>query len=682
MSELRNRLSGETSPYLQSHSEQPVHWQTWTPETLGHAKRQKKPILLSIGYSACHWCHVMARESFSSPETAALMNEHFVNIKVDREERPDLDDVYQTAHQMLTGRPGGWPLTMFLCPETQLPFLAGTYFAKTGREGQLGFDDLLARVHSYYVHQNSEFKMLRNQVEASFQQLMQPVLSGSDTASVTLLPTALRSLRENQDQDEGGFGAPPKFPLPVNLSLLLQVEASNKLSDHDKKHLHLTLSQMAQRGINDRIGGGFFRYSTDVGWNIPHFEKMLYDNGLLLDVYARAWIQTDNPLYKSAAMGIVRWLRQHMLTLHGTFFSAMDSDTNGKEGAYYTLALEEIRSSLTQEEFALFQQMFGLRGEANFFGRWHLSQQEDLKTAAKALMLTRETALELYRGGREKIENLRAYNPLPLIDHKVLTGWNALVIKGLLVLARKDNELRELSLAHGALDFIRNELWVNQRLFAGWQGEKPVRHAYLDDFVFLMDALLESLQTRWRDVDYQFVIALAESLLRLHEDKEFGGFFYTAHDAEKLVYRSKPFMDSAVPSANGVAAKVLLRLGHLTAEPRYLQAARRILSAALPVMQQSPETHLTLIQVHQESLQPMPQVMMMDNGVMGSWERDIRQQFPGQVLCYRLPAEAELHPTEALSMEPGEALVCTADRCLDIQKSCIGILHQLTELLA
>lgn len=681
MSDLINRLSSETSPYLQSHGQQPVQWQTWTPETLRVAQRLNKPILLSIGYSACHWCHAMSRESFSSPETAALMNEHFVNIKVDREERPDLDEVYQTAHQMLAGRPGGWPLTMFLCPETQLPFLAGTYFAKRGHQGQLGFDDLLGRVYSYFEQQQVQFKALRKQVEASFQQLMQPVLSGFDVAGMTLLPAALGSLRASQDAEDGGFGPAPKFPLPVNLSLLLQVDANHQLSESDRAHLHLTLSQMAQRGINDRIGGGFFRYSTDQGWNIPHFEKMLYDNGLLLDVYARAWIQTNNPLYKSAALGIVRWLRQHMLTLHGTFFSAMDAETNGKEGRYYTLTLEEIRSSLTQEEFILFQQMFGLRGDPNFFGRWHLSQEKDLNAAAKQLMLTRDTALELYRGGREKIENLRAYNPLPLIDHKVLTGWNALVIKGLLVLARKDDEMRELSLAHGAIDFIRKNMWVNQRLFAGWQGETPVRHAYLDDYVFLMDALLESLQTRWRDEDYQFVVALAESLLRLHEDREFGGFFYTAHDAEVLIYRSKPFMDSAVPSANGIAAKVLLRLGHLTAEPRYLQAAQKLLAAALPVMRQSPETHLVLVQVHEEFLQPMPQVMMMDNGVMESWDKDIRQMFSGRVLCYRLPVDAELYPTEALSLEPGEALICTADRCLDIQKSCNGIIHQLTGLL-
>ncbi|GAB3093979.1 thioredoxin domain-containing protein [Aestuariicella hydrocarbonica] len=681
MTALTNTLSGETSPHLQSHSTQPVQWQTWRPETLALAKQHNKPILLSIGFSACRWCHLMARESFQDPETAALMNEFFINVKVDREERPDLDGVYQTAHHLLTGRSGGWPLTVFLCPQTQLPFFAGTFFPKIGQENQLGFDDLLNRVQHYYGQQQADFLRLRGQVESSFQQLTPPAASVAHTPEVSLLDEALTRLAAGHDLQDGGFGSSPKFPLPVNLAFLLQLQARQGLPVSAREHLLQTLNQIAQRGINDRIGGGFYRYSTDSGWNIPHFEKMLYDNGLLLDVYARAWLTTDNPLYKSAAIGIVRWLRQHMLTPHGAFFSAMDAETAGREGDYYTLSEADIKAQLSVEEFLLFQQMFALRGQPNFFGRWHLSQQQDLNTAARQLSMTRETALELYRAGREKIESLRIQRPLPLIDEKVLTGWNALAVKGLLVLARKNNELRELALAQGTLDFIRNNLWLNNRLFAAWQGERPTRHAYLDDYVYLMDALLESLQTQWRDVDYQFVIALAESLLRLYEDTDQGGFFYTAHDAETLIYRSKPFMDSALPAANGVAAKVLLRLGHLTAEPRYLQSVQKLLSAALPSVQQSPETHLTLLQAQMESQHPMPQVLLLDNGSMAVWEQDVRQNFCEQILCYRIPESAELYPTEALSMDVGDALVCTGDHCLEVQRSCNGIIHQLTELL-
>ncbi len=683
MTELTNQLSNESSPYLQLHAEQSVAWQSWSEQTLSLARLLKKPILLSIGYSACHWCHVMARESFADDEIAGLMNGHFLNIKVDREERPDLDEVYQTAHQMLTGQPGGWPLTIFLCPETQLPFLAGTYFPKQAQGGSLGFEDLLKRVAGYYQDQQPDFVRLRTQVADGFSHLMQSAEQPSESKPQTLLPLALSSLQASQDNVDGGFGAAPKFPLPVNVSILLRAEANNQLTVAQAEHLHLTLTTMAERGINDRIGGGFFRYSTDNHWRIPHFEKMLYDNGQLLDVYARAWILSDDPLHKSAALGIVRWLRRHMLSADGVFFSSMNAETNGREGDYYCHGLTEIKDCLSADEFTLLEWMFALDGAPNFGERWHFSQRVDLASAARKLMLTRETALRLYRSAREKIETLRAQKPLPLIDDKILTGWNALVIKGLFFLARKDDELRELSLAQGAIDFIRDRLFVGQRLFAGWQNEQPTRHAYLDDYVYLMDALLEGLQTHWRDVDYEFLMALAETLLRTHEDPRSGGFYYTAHDAETLVYRSKPLMDTAVASANGVAAKVLWRLGNLAAEPRYMTAAQRLIDFAMPAMRQSPETHLTLIQAQHEIHSPLPQVLMLDsNDRMASWQRDIRQTFPEAVMCYRLPATSKSPPPEMLALEPGEVLVCTGDRCLEPQATHIAIIDQLTGVVS
>ncbi|MGH1372627.1 MAG: thioredoxin domain-containing protein [Cellvibrionaceae bacterium] len=683
MTELSNQLSTESSPYLQLHREHKVAWQAWNEQTLSLARLLKKPILLSIGYSACHWCHVMARESFADAQIAELMNQHFLNVKVDREERPDLDEVYQTAHQMLTGKPGGWPLTLFLCPETQLPFLAGTYFPKDGQGGVLGFEDLLRRVSTYYRDQQQDFTRLRAQVADGFQQLMSPVTAAPAMAAKSFLPQALECLKASQDSADGGFGAAPKFPLPVNVSVLLRAEASNQLSVEQAEHLHLTLTAMAERGINDRIGGGFFRYSVDDHWTIPHFEKMLYDNGLLLDVYARAWILSDDPLHKSAAIGVVRWLRQHMLSPSGVFYSSMSAETEGREGDYYCLALGEIKGCLSDEEFSLFELMFSLRGEANFGEQWHLSQRVDLASAARKLMLTRENALQLYRSAREKIETLRYQKPRPLVDNKILTSWNALVIKGLFCLARKDDEQRELNLAHQAVNFIRDKLFVGQRLFAAWQNDQPSRHGFLDDYAYLMDALLEGLQTHWRDVDYEFLIALAEALLRAHEDVEHGGLFYSGHDAQRLIYRSKPLMDTALPSANGVAARVLWRLGNLAAEPRYLNAARAIVASAQPAMQQSPETHLTLIQVHHEMLSPLPQVFLLDAGDrLASWQRDIRQTFPETVMCYRVPANSVSLPPEMLALEPLSAVVCSGDRCLAPQSTRIAVIDQLTELVS
>ncbi len=683
MTELSNQLSTESSPYLQLHSEQSVAWQAWNEQTLSLARLLKKPILLSIGYSACHWCHVMARESFADEQIAELMNQHFLSVKVDREERPDLDEVYQTAHQMLTGKPGGWPLTLFLCPETLLPFLAGTYFPKEGQGGVLGFEDLLMRVSTYYRDQQQDFTRLRTQVADGFQQLMAPAAEKFDLAKESFVPLALERLKGSQDSIDGGFGAAPKFPLPVNVSVLLRAEASNQLSLEQAEHLHLTLTAMAERGINDRIGGGFFRYSVDNHWTIPHFEKMLYDNGLLLDVYARAWILSDDPLHKSAAIGVVRWLRQHMLSPAGVFYSSMSAETDGREGDYYCLTFDEIKTCLNADELTLFELMFSLKGDGNFDGQWHLSQRVDLATAARQLMFTRENALQLYRSAREKIEILRTHKPLPLIDNKILTSWNALVIKGLYCLARKDEEQRELSLAQQAVDFIRDYLFVGQRLFAAWQNERPSRHGFLDDYAYLMDAILEGLQTQWRDVDYEFLIALAEALLRAHEDTEHGGLFYTGHDAQRLIYRSKPLMDTALPSANGVAAKVLWRLGNLAAEPRYLNAAKQIVVSAQPAMQQSPETHLTLIQVHHEILSPLPQVLLLDAGDrLISWQRDIRQTFPETVMCYRVPASSHSLPPEMLALEPQQALVCTGDRCLAPQTTRIAVIDQLTELVS
>jgi uncharacterized protein YyaL (SSP411 family) len=678
---LQNRLSRESSPYLQLHRKQLVAWQVWSPETLELARSQGKPILLSIGYSTCHWCQAMSRDCFEDVELAQLMNDNFINIKVDREERPDLDQIYQLAHQMLNGRSGGWPLHAFLCPDTRLPFFVGTYYPRETVGNQLGFADLLPRILNYYRDKKADFQQLIGQVRDSFDHLARPTPPPQEEGHHSFWGDALERLMQQKDEVNGGFGSQPKFVMPVNLQFLLASEAHSKASEEDAYHLHFTLKAMAERGINDRIGGGFFRYCSDAAWSVPHFEKMLYDNALLMEVFATAWETRGNPLYKSALFGIHRWMRQFMLSEYGAFFSALDADSGNREGGFYLATREEIKSHLSAEEFELFELMFGLSGESPFEGGWHFSQQVDLVAAARKLMLTRDSALELYRSGREKIEGMRAEKSWPRIDYKVLSGWNAMAIKGLAVMARASGDKKSLILAQQTANFIRKNLWSNQRLFGSWQKGLAKGHAFLDDYVYLMDALLELLQVQWRDEDFQFLTALAESLLSRFEDEENGGFFFTPHDHETLIFRSKPFVDTILPAANAVAAKVFLRLAVLAAEPRYQEVAHNILMAGYQSMQQLPENHLSLVQAWEEYLKPVPQVLLVDDGSMGSWQDDIRSHFAGRVLSFRIPSWAEVQPPGVLGMDAGDALVCYGDQHVATLKSRIGIVTELSKLV-
>ncbi|GAA5317010.1 MAG: thioredoxin domain-containing protein [Candidatus Pelagadaptatus aseana] len=680
MNALQNRLSRESSPYLQLHRKQQVAWQTWSPETLELARKQGKPILLSIGYSTCHWCQTMSRESFEDEVLAQQMNDNFINIKVDREERPDLDQIYQLAHQMLNGRSGGWPLHAFLCPETQLPFFVGTYYPRHSQGEQLGFADLLPRLLNYFHNKKDDFAKLVNQVEESFNHMARPLPAPDDDGHHSFWADALERLMLQKDEINGGFGSQPKFVMPVNLQFLLSSVARQKASEEDSYHLHFTLKAMAERGINDRIGGGFFRYCSDAAWSVPHFEKMLYDNALLMDVFANAWEINRNPLYKSALFGIQRWMRQFMLSEYGAFFSALDADSGDREGGFYLSSREEIKHHLTGDEFELFQLMFGLQGESPFEGGWHFAQQMDL-AAARKLMLTRDSALDLYRSGREKIEAMRAEKSWPRIDHKILTGWNAMAIKGFAILARVSGDKKNLVLAQQTANFIRKNLWMNQRLFGSWQKGQAKGHAFLDDYVYLMDALLELLQVQWRDEDFQFLNALAESLLSRFEDEEHGGFFYTPHDHESLIYRSKPFADTIMPAPNAVAAKVFLRLSVLAAEPRYQEVAHNTLLAGYRAMQQLPENHLTLVQAWEEYLKPLPQVLLVDGGDMMNWQEDIRSHFSSRVLSFRIPFWTEVQPPCILGVEAGDAVVCFGDQHVATLKSRIGVVTELSRLV-
>ncbi|MGE5385442.1 MAG: thioredoxin domain-containing protein [Betaproteobacteria bacterium] len=555
---MPNRLAEETSPYLLQHANNPVDWYPWGDEALRRAREEERPILLSIGYSACHWCHVMAHESFEDPATAAVMNRMFVNIKVDREERPDLDHIYQTAHQMLTRRAGGWPLTIFLTP-SGVPFFSGTYFPKVGRHGLPPFADLLRGVGTAWRDQKAVIEQENASLVDALNSLRPTPMTFPEKMGDQLVSESLRQLQSRFDAFHGGFGSAPKFPHPTDLALILRAG-----SEAQRRHVFLTLSRMAEGGIFDQLGGGFFRYSVDAEWGIPHFEKMLYDNALLLGVYSDAWALHGDALYQRTVAMTVDWVMREMHSPAGAFFAALDADTEGEEGAAYVWSRDQLAGLLSAEEYASFSAAYGLAGPPNFEGRWHL----------RVVKRTGDT-MQLHHAKAKALE-ARQMRPQPGRDDKILTGWNGLMISGLLHAGRVFHRPDWIAAGQAALAFLRRELWRDGRLYACWKDGQVRHNGYLDDYAFLLAACVESLQASFRLEDLEFATGLADALLSRFED-EVGGFYFTSHDHERLLYRPKIGHDAAVPAGNGVAAEALLHLAHLTGERRYALSAERTL---------------------------------------------------------------------------------------------------------
>jgi uncharacterized protein YyaL (SSP411 family) len=667
-----NRLGDETSPYLLQHAANPVDWYPWGDEALERARRENKPILLSIGYSACHWCHVMAHESFEDPASAAVMNELFVNIKVDREERPDLDRIYQIAQQMLTQRGGGWPLTMFLAPRDQRPFFGGTYFPKQPSHGLPAFTDLLKRVADFYRERGEDIAKQSAALQQAFDQLQSPPAS-SDT-SLTLAP--VRAAREQLaaafDAEFGGFGGAPKFPHPTNIDFLLrQWRATAGAEEPDLHSLYmatLTLKRMADGGIYDQLGGGFARYSVDQYWMIPHFEKMLYDNAQLLRIYAHAALATGEALFSRIASETAGWMMRDMRSPEGGYWSALDADSEGHEGKFYVWQPEEVSRLLDAEEYATFSRRFGLDREANFEGEaWHLHvfrSEEDIGGELQIEPAEVEKSLAHARGQLLAERNGRVW---PGRDDKVLTSWNGLAIGGLAAAARA---LRRPDLADAAcraVDFIHQQCWRDGRLLAAYKDGRARFPAYLDDYAFLLDGLLELLQTRWRSADLRFATELAEALLAHFEDRESGGFFFTADDHEQLMHRSRSFSDEAVPAGNAIAAQALTRLGLLLGETRYLDASAKTLRAAWPTLQHYPHAHTALLVALEEHLEP-PEIVIVrgDGKEAADWRDELAKVYAPRRLVFAIPADASDLPAAIADKKPlpeTAAYVCRGMTC-------------------
>jgi uncharacterized protein YyaL (SSP411 family) len=665
----RNRLALETSPYLLQHADNPVDWYPWGEAALLRARTEDRPILLSIGYSACHWCHVMAHESFEDPATAALMNELFVNIKVDREERPDLDRIYQMAQQMLTHGSGGWPLTMFLTPADQQPFFGGTYFPREARYGMPAFGDLLKRVAEYYHGHGPEILAQKSQLQQAFAALepARPTAAALDDAP---LHEARAALERSFDAAYGGFTQAPKFPHPGSIERCLRHwYATSGGTDPDLKSLYmasLTLTRMAEGGIYDQLGGGFARYSVDALWMIPHFEKMLYDNGQLLCEYARAALATGEALFARIAAETADWSLRDMRARDGGFYSSLDADSGGHEGAFYVWSRAELQTVLSPQQYAAFAPRYGLDRAANFEGAWHLHCHESVDAIAGrtgASVRDVQSLLDSSRAALLKVRNLRVW---PARDEKILTSWNALMIKGLAIAARVLNREDLADAAAASVDFVRRSLWRDGRLLATCKDGRAHLPAYLDDYAFLADALLELLQTRWRTADLLFACELLEVLLSQFQDPDHGGFFFTAADHETLIHRSKSFSDDALPSGNAVAASALCRFGYLLGNLSYLDAAERTLKAGWAGLQQYPQAHMAMLNALEDWLSP-PQILIVRGAAEAAqgWSRRIGAWYAPQRMLFAIPDTAQLPPglAEKRATAGTVAYLCSGMTC-------------------
>ena len=684
---MPNELAHETSPYLLQHADNPVHWLPWNEASLALARDEDKPILLSIGYSACHWCHVMAHESFEDEPTARLMNELYVNIKVDREERPDIDKIYQTAHQLATRSAGGWPLTVFLTPE-QLPILTGTYFSRPV------FQQVLSRVESYY-RANREQAHARG--DALRTALASIDVAGDPGAELDLTPlnTARERLGQTFDAQYGGFGGAPKFPHPNHVATLLRAwrrTASAKGWEHDSEGrerdgeerrrdseerrrdgeaLHMatfTLARMARSGLYDHLAGGFFRYSVDQRWEIPHFEKMLYDNAELLAVLADAHAATGDAFFAGVAEETAEWVMSEMQDPEGGYYATLDADSEGEEGKFYLWTRNQAQHVLDENEYAAFGGLFGLTEPPNFEGReWHLQVRNPDENLSPDLPAG-ESALDTLDSARRKLLSVRDRRIRPGRDEKVLTGWNGLMIRAMARAARTLGRDGLADSATRAVDFVRAHLWRDGRLLACYKDGQARFPAYLDDYAFLADGLLELMQVRWRSKDLALASDLADVMLARFADPR-GGFYFTADDHEALIHRPKPLADEATPSGNGVAVRVLVCLGSLLGETRYLDAARRTLAAAWPMLERFPEAHGALLHNLELALDEPETIVIRGRSAedIREWKQRVDAGFHPRRLSFAIPAGETGLPGALAERTPrGDvvAYVCHGTHCL------------------
>jgi uncharacterized protein len=608
-----NRLAHEKSPYLLQHAHNPVDWYPWGEEAFAKAASENKPIFLSVGYSTCHWCHVMERESFENPEIAKILNEFFVPVKVDREERPDVDRVYMLFVQASTGS-GGWPMSVWLTPDRK-PFFGGTYFPPDNRYGRPGFGAILQNLARAWTEDRQRIEQSGGQVLAQLREYTGSSNTGEaaglavragSAVSKDALDSAFYAFRRMFDAKLGGFGGAPKFPRPSVHNFLVRYYAETG-NEEALEMVLLTLREMAKGGMNDQLGGGFHRYSVDERWFVPHFEKMLYDQAQLAISYLEAFQITRDGQYAAAARAIFSYVLRDLTHPEGGFYSAEDADSapdpahprQKREGAFYVWGREEIEAALGPADAAIFNFRFGVEDRGNvsedphgeFGGRNILFQAHTVEETAEHFRIHADEARSVLRSASLKLLDIRSARPRPHLDDKILTGWNALMISAFAKGAQILDEPRYTDAARGAASFIRQHLWVERRgerpngngqrgvLLRRFRDGEAAIDGFLDDYAFLIQALLDLYETSFEHEDFEFAAVLAERTIELFEDRERGGFFSTEEGGADLVLRLKDDYDGAEPSGNSGMALALLRLARMTGRDDFRQAAERTLAA-------------------------------------------------------------------------------------------------------
>jgi uncharacterized protein YyaL (SSP411 family) len=623
-----NRLIHESSPYLLQHAHNPVDWYPWGEEAFARAVAEDKPILLSVGYSACHWCHRLREESFADERTAAIINRHFVSIKVDREQRPDIDALYMDAVVALTGS-GGWPLTVFLVPDGA-PFFGGTYFPPQDRYGMPGFPKVLETVAELYAsrradveQQAEEFRQFYRRRSAVSLTLPGDVQAGAVPVQADLLEQASDRLLASIDAIHGGFGRAPKFPHPMGLEFLLRMEtrAAAGIGDRGAENapvdtrrlplVRLTLDKMADGGIYDQIGGGFHRYSTDAHWLVPHFEKMLYDNALLVPVYLHAWQLTDEHRYRRIAEEILDYVLREMTGPEGGFYSTQDADSDGEEGLFYLWTPDQLVEALGGEDAAVIQEVWGVRPGGNFEGRSILHFARPEVEAANALGMSPSELRTRIEQARHILYQVRARRNWPGRDDKVLTAWNGLMLRAMAEAGRilERDDYRWAAMANA--DFLLEHLVVEGRLRRSWRDGTATVDAYLEDYAGLVNGLISTFETTGEARFLTQARQFADLLLDLFFDESTSSFFDTSRDHEALVGRPRELTDNATPSGTSLAAEALLRLTSLFGETGYREYAARVLVPLAPAMADQPSAYGHFLAALDDLVGPMQEIAVV-----------------------------------------------------------------------
>ncbi|MFC1865671.1 thioredoxin domain-containing protein [Chloroflexota bacterium] len=646
MNRKHNRLISQKSPYLLQHAENPVDWYPWSEEAFEEARKENKPIFLSIGYSTCHWCHVMTHESFEDPQVAELMNETFVSVKVDREERPDIDGVYMSVCQMMTGS-GGWPLTIIMTPDKK-PFFAATYIPKETRFRRAGMFTLIPHIKEIWATRQSEMVSSAAQVTASLKKTA-PGVPG-ESLGEPLLHLAFEQLLQRFDEHNAGFGSAPKFPTPHNMLFLLRYwkrSGNQKALDIVEKTLH----SMRYGGIYDHVGFGFHRYSTDSGWLVPHFEKMLYDQALLSMIYTEAYQATRKAEYAKTAREIFSYVMRDMTSTEGAFYSAEDADSEGQEGKFYVWTNDEIQRLLSPEEADLAVRFFNITADGNFTdevagiksGHNILHRTQDIDELASGLSMSAPDLQTQIEEIRRKLFTEREKRIHPYKDTKILTDWNGLIIAALAKGAQVFDEPKYENAAKGTADFILKNLRTQQgRLLHRYRDGEAALTAHVDDYAFLIYGLLELYEATFEVYYLETALGLNEDLIRYFWDNENGGFFFTADDGERLLVRQKEIYDGAVPSGNSVAMLNLLRLGRITARTDFEEKAAKIGRAFHGNVSQIPSAHAQLMTAADFAIGPSYEVV-----IAGDLEANDTREMLSAIRGLFLPNKVViLHPTD------------------------------------